>query len=95
MTEVTPEQVRDAMVAANITRVPVRDCSLCGYEMAYYRLDNNELFFDLGCDCTGSSKMNPRDYSALSDWINMQIGPEHRQQVAAKFGITQPLKDSP
>ena len=82
---ITGEQVKEAMKANNITFVEHHNCSLCGY-MTNYFVDDDELFFDPGCDCRHSYPER-RDFQSAADWINMQTNPEIKAKIAARFGI--------
>jgi hypothetical protein len=89
---VTGEQVKAACEKGGLTRIDHHDCGGCGYMTAYI-VEDGELYFDAGCDCSryGPAPFRPCGWGAAADWINMQkrsgqwgdIG----AQVAAKFGI--------
>lgn len=40
-----------AALARGIERWPIRNCSLCHYELAYL-IRNGQVFYDTGCHCT-------------------------------------------
>lgn len=87
MNDVTPEQVKEACLAAGLTRVVAHNCSICGYPCAYI-IDGEQLFYDIGCDCTARpSTLEARDWSSASSWINVQQTDEGKQRVAEKFGL--------
>lgn len=87
MPQVTGEQVRDAMITANIQIVDVRDCSICGVMLQYIRV-KDELYFNSNCDCTSfDTDVEPRGWSVLADWINRQETPEARNMLRARFGM--------
>ena len=90
--DATGEQVKEACLAAGMKRVRVRDCSMCGYPCAYV-IENGELFFDPGCDCTHRHHPEPRDWEAAASWINMQTKQEIKNEIAAKFGLFGSTKD--
>jgi hypothetical protein len=87
--DVTPEEVKASMEAAGITVVPHHNCGICNYETAYHVIDGG-LVFDHGCHCTGQSNGNysRREWSSISDWINMQSKDDNKRSLAAKVGIT-------
>jgi hypothetical protein len=85
MSDVTGEQVRDAMIAADISVAPTRECSLCGYPMSYSR-EGERLFYDPGCDCSWRGR-EPREWQSAADWINMQTNPTIRDGIRARFGL--------
>ena len=87
MERVTAEQVRDAALAANVTRVPSHPCSICGHEVAYY-INRGDLYFDSGCDCVYNPDSRRHcSWQDAADWINMQSADEWRVKIAAKFGL--------
>ena len=86
MSNVTGEQVRDAMMAGDIDRVPHHDCSICG-EWTFYARQNDQLFYSSACGCAWSEP-RWRDWGDAAEWINMQSAPEWKEKLAAKFGLT-------
>lgn len=88
MRQVTPDEVRAACIAANITRIDHHDCAACG-SWVFYSVEAENLFFNPACDCGGYRRWpEPREWLSASDWINMQDD-EGRPKTAAKFGISQ------
>ena len=85
MEQVTGDQVREAMVAADIDSVDHHDCGYCG-AMVFYSRSGDRLFFNPGCGCSWSPQQ-PREWSDAADWINMQSTPEVRNMLRAKFGM--------
>lgn len=83
--QVTGEQVKDAMIAANITHVDHHDCGGCG-EMVFYSREGEHLFFNPGCGCSWSPA-EPRSWQSAADWINMQSNAEWRSKLRAAFGL--------
>jgi hypothetical protein len=86
MSNVTAEQVRNAMQAANITYVEHHTCSLCGYMTNYFVGGDGVLYFDPGSDCS-RGRYRELGYESAADWINMQSDEGVRQRIAAKFGL--------
>ena len=85
MNKVTGEQVRAAMIAADITRVEHHECGFCGY-MTTYQREGDQLYFDSGCNCSWGG-WRPADWSDAADWLNMQSSPKWRDKIAASFGL--------
>jgi len=84
---ITGTQVKDAMEAANVNFVVVRECSICNAPIGYERKGEN-LFFDGNCGC--SSFRNPtqsRNYEDVADLINRQSNSEYKTKLANKFGL--------
>lgn len=84
----TADEVRAAMIAANITSVDHHDCGGCGYMTQYLR-EGETLYFDPGCWCSSysASSPEPRDWSDAADWINMQSNAEWRDKLRVRFGL--------
>lgn len=87
----TGEQVKAAMIAADIRRVDHHNCSGCGVMVFYFRV-GEQLFFDPGCGCT-RGRFEPRSWQSAAEWINMQSDPRWRDEIAASFGF--PTRDKP
>lgn len=82
---VTGEEVKAAMLAANITHVDHHDCGLCGYMTKYWR-EGEQLYFDRGCDCSwGGSE--PKSWEDAAAWINMQNDPKWHTELRKRFGL--------
>lgn len=86
----TGEQVRDAMIAANITAVDHHECGICYYMCRFIRREE-ALFFDPGCDCTRGAPLELRSWQDAADWINMQ-NEEGSAKIAQAFGLTNPVQ---
>lgn len=84
---VTADEVKGAMIAANIENVDHHDCGICGFMCRFIRT-GDALYFDPGCHCTGGSPLELRPWQDAADWINMQSDPEWRAKIAEKFGLT-------
>lgn len=77
---ISPEQVKNAVYAAGITRVETRRCSLTG-ETMFYSIDGDSVsYYD-------TSGYQLRSWDDIAGWINMQSKPEIKAQIAAKFGL--------
>lgn len=83
---ITGDEVKEAMVAANITTVPHHQCGVCG-GMVFYVRGGEQLFFDSGCGCSSRSNLEPREWSSAADWINMQSDESVRGRIKARFGL--------
>ena len=80
----TAEQVKEAIAINNIRIVPIRDCSLCGYELSY-RFANDKVYFDSGCDCVSYySPPQERSWQELANYLNNN--PDYTE-LHAKFGL--------
>ena len=82
--KVTGEQIKEAMIAANIIIVSHHDCAICG-EYTFYIRQENKLFYDSSCGC-GISTPSYRLWDDAAEWINMQ-SEEVARKLAAKFGL--------
>ena len=83
--QITGEQLKQAMIAANITRVDHHDCGICGYMTAYVR-QGELLYFDPGCDCSFRGALEPRPWEWAARWVNEQDA-EWQIKLAAAFGL--------
>ncbi len=91
---VTAQQVKDAMIAQNITWVDCHDCSLCGTMVGWVRHDDR-IYFQSSCSCCRWHPPEPRTWDDAADAINMQTRTSERfgdimAREALKFGITLP-----
>jgi hypothetical protein len=85
--KVTGDQVRDAMVAANILRVDLSTCTFC-HCITFYTRQGDQLFFSPHCNCTAEvTPLEPRSWQSVADNINMQ-NDEWKVKVAARFGLS-------
>lgn len=88
MKKITGEQVKSAMISADIIKVDHHDCCMCGV-MTYYFREGEQLYFNGGCGCGfGEFNPQPRPWSDAAGWINMQIDEECRKNIMTKFGLT-------
>ena len=86
MEKVTGEQVKAAMIAADIARVDHHECGGCGW-MVYYFRDGEDLFFDPSCDCSSGSGQREATWDDAAEWINMQTNEVSRNRIAGAFGL--------
>lgn len=85
--QITGEQVKNAVIAANIDTVNHHECSICGC-MVRYIINDGDLFFDPSCFCsTWATGYEPRTWDSAADWINMQSNENWRIEIAKRFGI--------
>lgn len=82
---VTGEQVKAAMMAANISIVNHHECSICN-QMVFYVRNGEQLFFAPGCGCSWSPA-EPVSWERAADFINMQTNIEIRNKLRAAFGL--------
>lgn len=79
--------IREAILKKGVTYIPHHSCSICDAEL-YYSVDNNELFFNSACDCTTRhSAPQKRDWTELTNWINMNSDEETRKRLIILFGL--------
>lgn len=87
---VTEIEIKEAMIAADITRVNHHECGICGQMTAYLREGEN-LFFDSNCRCSSyDSEPGYRSWESVAQWVNIQREGEFKEQLKASFGITVP-----
>lgn len=88
MPKVTGEQVKAAVIAANIEYVDHHDCGGCGYMTQYLR-EGDRLYFDPGCYCSryGPTMTGLRTWDDAAEWINMQSDQEVRDKLRLRFGL--------
>ena len=85
MEDVTTEQVKRALFDHQITRWPIRPCSLCGVEVAYY-FNNGKVELDTNCSCvsytTERKELTPEEF--IRETFNLQT-PEYRKIMWDQF----------
>lgn len=87
MTNVTADQVREAVLKARITFVPSHPCSICGHVVGYV-IEDGDLFYDSNCGCGSyESPLRPTHWAEAADYINCQPTAEIRCKVAKSFGL--------
>ena len=85
---ITGDQVKEAMLSNDITRVDHHHCGLCG-DMVFYSREGDQLYFNPGCSCVRPyNPPEPRSWDDPAKWINMQTNDEVRTKIAKRFGIT-------
>jgi len=85
MKEVTGEDVKQAVLAAGLVSIPLRECSMCGVEISYL-VEGGVLFFDSSCGCEQAPPKRVK-WEALANLINRQTEEKHRLSLMAKFGL--------
>ena len=85
MKDITGEQVKNAVLSQNIVNIPLRDCSLCGCMIGYH-VAGSDLYLDTSCGCAWSPS-NLASWEDPAKLINIQADPEHKRDIAAKFGV--------
>jgi len=78
---VTAEQVKQAVMDAEIAYIPHHECGFCKCEVYYSVIDGN-LFFNPSCGCA-SEPPRPCDWQEAADWINMQSN----DNLLERFGL--------
>ena len=84
---VTGEQVKQAMIGKGITKVKVRDCSICATPL-YYSRQGEDLYFNSSCGGVSyESPPQPRSWDSPAELINMQTKKEWRNKYMIAFGL--------
>lgn len=69
----TVEEFKAAVKQHNITRWPIRNCSICGYEMSYM-FRGDKVFYDTGCTCTyNRGDLEPRMWEQVAESYNRNV----------------------
>lgn len=83
------EQIRAAVMAAELTHITSHECSICG-KWVFYTVQGSDktsgLYFHPACGCCYSPP-EPRTWDSVADWINMQDNEVARTRIMAKFGM--------
>lgn len=69
-------ELKEKLIAQLKTGEPLkeRSCSMCGYMMKwFYRPENEQLYYDSGCDCVSYHNYQPRQF----DDLDFYLIPEH------------------
>lgn len=91
MNDVTADQVKAAMIAAELTWIAILECSICGTPIGYVR-QGEQLFFNSNCDCVRyRSEPEPKSWEDVAYLINRQ-NEEWKPKIASLFGIKQDQK---
>lgn len=84
MSDITADQVRDAVRERSITSWMLRRCSMCGTGLNYLFADNG-VTYDSNCDCVSYwTPPGKRDFESLAQTFNMQT-PEWRERLWQDF----------
>ena len=86
MKDVTAKEVMQAATSANLTWVPVRECSICQTSIGY-EIHDREVFWNGTCDCSSAFGPEARQWQDIADLINMQSQEKHKIALAEKFGL--------
>lgn len=85
--KVTGQDVQLAVRAAGLTRIHLRECSICGYKMDYLIIDD-QPYLDTSCYCTRHlHEPEHRTWQSIADHINIQPAIEARNRIRADFGM--------
>lgn len=79
MRAVTADEVKHAVQDAGITRIQIRDCSMCHYPLSYL-ISDDEIAYDAGCNCVSYHNIEPRTWDDLARHFNIQK-PEIRARM--------------
>lgn len=92
----TAQEFKQQAKERNITKWHIRECSICGYPLAYFfSPDFEEVAFDSGCDCTsGGPNYQRRSWESVAEIYNMQTQPDVIKKMDAFWGfeINEPVK---
>ena len=83
----TIEELKKQAKDKDIKLYPVHKCSMCNYQCGFIidKTEENEgVYYDSGCYCTGRSCIEPRSWNELADTYNMNQ-PENNKNVGKKF----------
>lgn len=69
--KVTAQEVEEAVKKSGITRLHIRNCSMCNYPLAYL-FEQGDVGFDAGCDCVTYHNIRLSSYQAVADHVNIQ-----------------------
>ena len=84
---ITGQQVKEAVIAAGITYVFYRHCTLCGLPIGY-TVCNGLLYFDHSCSCSKHrSALEPESWEEAAHWINLQDTEAARRGIMSRFGL--------
>jgi len=93
MLKITAIQLKEAMIEAGISFVPIRPCSICEEIMGFVRR-SDMLFIDSSCGCA-SSQPRRVPWLCAEEFVNEQKDNDAIRAAAARFGLTdipEPIK---
>lgn len=89
---ITAEDVRTAAIAANLSFVPRRACSICDEEIGY-SIHHGNLYFDRRCGCSSLSQPEPREWQTIADDINNMQDLERQVVLMRNWGLLKTSTD--
>lgn len=67
---------------------PVRNCSLCNYELSYvFDQTWEHVGFDSGCYCSNTKNINQCSWDRLAEFYNMQTDKEVIEEMNKFWGF--------
>lgn len=83
----TAEDFRGAAKEKGIDFGMMRRCGLCGYLCGFY-FRGEDVYYDSGCDCTGSNRWQMRTWDHVAEHYNMQKGEKYIKEMNQFWGFT-------
>jgi len=83
--QITPEEVKEAVLASGETTFLHHECGVCGGPVLYI-IQDDDVYFDGSC-CSGGGTLQYRGWSSISTWINMQTNEDAKSRLMEKFFI--------
>lgn len=89
----TPAEVRLAIIAAGVTTIDTRECSICGTKL-FYLFDQNAIkntedegvYYSTDCDCVSyRTPPQSRTWEDIANSINMQMTNESYNSARKSF----------
>lgn len=83
----TGEELKAQSAQLGIVGWPVRNCSICRYELAYL-FDGDLVAFDSGCNCVRYHKIDLRTWAEVANHYNMQTNADVIARYDRFWGFT-------
>ena len=64
----------------------IHDCSMCRYPCGFI-FEDGDVGYDSGCDCTGGSPIQYREWSDVADHYNRQSNPDVTKNMDDFWGF--------
>jgi len=89
----TGDEVKDILKKRGVTRLEVRDCSICGFKL-HYIIRDDWVAFNAGCHCTGGERVEQRGFGDIANMYNMQDNDKARTRMLALIKGVEKGKDN-
>lgn len=87
----SPDEFQAAATERKLGGLHLRDCSLCGYPIAYY-FGAEGVSLDTGCDCVSYGPViRPSSWQAVADHYNAQTNAGYLAKLDEHFGFSSVL----